>query len=74
MCGSVLNKVNELRRNPLMRNIFGQTKNAIDAQALIRERGILIVHLVAVGTGLATRPPRRSRRARFGHRAPISGE
>ena len=30
--------------------------------------------LVAVGTGLATRPPRRSRRARFGHRAPISGE
>ena len=30
--------------------------------------------LVAVGTGLATRPPRRSRRAQFGHRAPISGE
>lgn len=29
---------------------------------------------VAVGTGLATRPPRRSRRAQFGHRAPISGE
>jgi hypothetical protein len=29
---------------------------------------------VAVGTGLATRPPLRSRRAQFGHRAPISGE
>src|SRR5918912_3108314 len=45
MCGSVLNKVGELRRNPLMRNIFGQTRNAVDAAALLRQRGILIVNL-----------------------------
>src|SRR5919206_2836526 len=45
MCGSVLNKLGELRRNPLMRIIFGQTGNAVDAAALIRQRGILIVNL-----------------------------
>ena len=30
--------------------------------------------VVAVGTGLAASPPRRSRRAAFPHRAPVSGD
>src|SRR6266436_2031928 len=36
-----------------------------------KERSIA---LVAVGTGLATSPPRRSRRAAFPHRAPVLGD
>jgi hypothetical protein len=45
MCGSVLNKVGELRRDPVMRNIFGQEHNKLDIPAIIANREILIVNL-----------------------------
>jgi hypothetical protein len=44
-CASVLNKAGELRRDPVMRNIFGQEHNKLDIPAVIAERGILIVNL-----------------------------
>jgi len=49
--GSVLNKVNELRREPVMRNIFGQEHNKLDIAAIIRDRGILIVNLAKSEVG-----------------------
>jgi hypothetical protein len=51
MCGSVLNKANELRREPLLRNLFGQEHNKLDIGALIRDRGILIVNLAKAEIG-----------------------
>jgi hypothetical protein len=51
MCGSVLNKANELRREPLLRNLFGQEHNKLDIGALIRNRGILIVNLAKAEIG-----------------------
>jgi hypothetical protein len=51
MCSSVLNKVNELRREAVMRNIFGQERCAIDAAALMAKRHILIVNLAKAEIG-----------------------
>lgn len=44
-CSSVLNKLGELRRDPVMRNIFGQEHSAIDADFLLSRRRILFVNL-----------------------------
>jgi hypothetical protein len=51
MCGSILNKANELRREPVLRNLFGQEHNKLDIAALIRNRGILIVNLAKAEIG-----------------------
>jgi hypothetical protein len=51
MCGSVLNKANELRREPVLRNLFGQEHNKLDIAALMRDRGILIVNLAKAEVG-----------------------
>lgn len=47
-CSSVLNKLGELRRDPVMRNIFGQSRNAIDAPFMLQNRSIMIANL-AIG-------------------------
>jgi DNA helicase HerA-like ATPase len=52
MCASVLNKANELRRNPVMRNIFGQEHNKLDIPAIIANRDILIVNLAKSEIGV----------------------
>jgi hypothetical protein len=45
MCGSVLNEANELCREPVLRNILGQSPNKLDIREIIERRGILIVNL-----------------------------
>jgi hypothetical protein len=52
MCGSVLNKANELLREPVLRNILGQTPNKLDIREIIANRGILIVNLAKSEIGL----------------------
>jgi hypothetical protein len=51
MCASVLNKVGELRRHSIMRNIFGQEHNKIDIASIIANREILIVNLPKAEVG-----------------------
>jgi hypothetical protein len=41
----VLNKANELCREPVLRNILGQSPNKLDIREIIERRGILIVNL-----------------------------
>ena len=55
MCGSVLNKANELLREPVLRNILGQSPNKLDIRSIIEHRGILIVNLAKseIGTEYA---------------------
>jgi energy-coupling factor transporter ATP-binding protein EcfA2 len=55
MCGSVLNKANELLREPVLRNILGQSPNKLDIRSIIKNRGILIVNLAKseIGTEYA---------------------
>ena len=48
---AVLNKVQELRRDAILRNIFGQEQNAIDPPFLMARRRILIVNLAASQIG-----------------------
>jgi hypothetical protein len=54
MCGSVLNKANELRRDPVLRNIFGPGARQARHRAIIRDRGILIVNLGKSEVGART--------------------
>jgi hypothetical protein len=49
---SVLNKANELCRQPILRNILGQEHNKLDLAHLIQNRGILIVNLAKHEIGL----------------------
>jgi hypothetical protein len=55
MCGSVLNKANELLREPVLRNILGQSPNKLDIRSIIEHRDILIVNLAKseIGTEYA---------------------
>ena len=55
MCGSVPNKANELLREPVLRNILGQSPNKLDIRSIIEHRGILIVNLAKseIGTEYA---------------------
>jgi hypothetical protein len=48
----LLNKANELRRTPVLRNILGQEHNKLDIPAIIRNREILIVNLAKSEVGL----------------------
>ncbi len=55
-------------------NAFHNTSAVIASPRVRAPRGPRINSAVAVGTGLAASPPRRSRRAAFPHRAPVSGD